>query len=166
MNDTQILDAVERYIRGEMKPDERLQFETLRKSNAEVDQLVVEHTLFLQQLNHFGERKELRSSLNEIHTDLTERGKIDSMKLKGAAKVVYLWKRYRRVAAIAASIAGITALSISALVWAFAPKANSEVDQLKREITHLKNRTNHQRNELATVKNSISENNKNNIVYI
>lgn len=56
MNDIQILDAVERYIRGEMKPDERLQFENLRKSNTEVDQLVVEHTLFLQQLNHFGKK--------------------------------------------------------------------------------------------------------------
>jgi serine protease Do len=106
MNDTQLLDTVERYIRGEMNPDERLQFENLRKSNAELDQLVVEHTLFLQQLNQFGERKELRSSLNEIHTGLTESGKIDSMKLRGSAKVVYLWKRYRRVAAIAASIAG------------------------------------------------------------
>ena len=167
MNDIQILDAVERYIRGEMKPDERLQFEQLRKTNAEVDQLVVEHTLFLQQLNHFGERKELRSSLNDIHTDLTERGKIDSMKLKGTAKIVYLWKRYRRVAAIAASIAGITALTISGLVWAFAPKANSDVDQLKREITDLRNRTNQQRNELTTVQNTITEKEKrkNNIIY-
>ncbi|MCC6307339.1 MAG: serine protease, partial [Chitinophagaceae bacterium] len=90
MDDIKIIDTVERYIRGEMKPDERLQFEQLRKANAEVDQLVVEHTLFLQQLNHFGERKSFRSSLNEIHTDLTEQGKIDSMKLKGKAKVVYL----------------------------------------------------------------------------
>ena len=165
MIDTQLLDTVERYICGEMNPDERLQFENLRKSNAELDQLVVEHTLFLQQLNQFGERKELRSSLNEIHTGLTESGKIDSMKLRGSAKVVYLWKRYRRVAAIAASIAGVTALLISGLVWAFAPKANSDVDQLKREITDLKNKTNQQRNELISVKTSITEKKKNNIVY-
>jgi len=134
MNEIQLLDAIERYIRGEMRSDERLQFETLRKSNAEVDQLVVEHTLFLQQLNHFGGRKQLRTALNDIHTDLTEQGKIDSMKLKGGAKVVYLWKRYRRVAAIAASIAGITALGISALVWAFAPKNNSQTEVLGRKL--------------------------------
>src|SRR6185369_14005537 len=111
-NDIMILDAVERYIRGEMNPDERLHFENLRKTNAEIDQLVVEHTLFLQQLNHFGERKSFRSSLNEIHTDLTEQGKIDSMRLKGKAKVVYLWKRYKRVVAIAAVIAGVTTLGL------------------------------------------------------
>ncbi|MEP6700967.1 MAG: serine protease, partial [Bacteroidota bacterium] len=117
MDDIKILDAVERYIRGEMKPDERLQFENLRKTNSEIDQLVVEHTLFLQQLNHFGERKSFRTSLNNIHTDLTEQGKIDSMKLKGRSKVVYLWKRYKRVAAIAATIAGITTLTFGALIW-------------------------------------------------
>jgi S1-C subfamily serine protease len=165
MDDIKILDTVERYIRGEMKPDERLQFEQLRKSNAEIDQLVVEHTLFLQQLNQFGERKNFRSALNEVHTDLTEQGKIDSMRLKGKAKIVYLWKRYKRVTAIAASIAGITALSISALVWAFAPKANSDFDKLKREISDLKNRTNQQGNEINNVKKSITAEKKNNIIY-
>lgn len=165
MNDIHVLDAVERYIRGEMKPDERLQFENLRKSNSEVDQLVVEHTLFLQQLNHFGERKELLSSLHEVHTDLTETGKIDSMKLKGSAKIVYLWKRYRRVAAIAASIAGITALSISALVWAFAPKSSSDYDTLKREIKDLRNETSRYGNEIRIVKDSIRKQKANNIIY-
>ena len=138
MDDIKILDAVERYIRGEMKPDERLQFENLRKTNAEVDQLVVEHTLFLQQMNHFGERKSFRASLNTVHTDLTEQGKIDSSKLTGKAKVVYLWKRYKRVAAIAASIAGITALSVTALINAFAPKNESaQVTELVSKVKQL-----------------------------
>jgi len=165
MNETQLLETVERYIRGEMSPDERLHFETLRKSSPEVDQLVVGHTLFLQQLNHYGERKDFKSSLNEIHTNLTEQGKIDSMKLKGKAKVLYLWKRYRRVAAIAASIAGITALSISALVWAFAPKNYSDYETLKGEIKNIKDVTAKQGNEITNVKNSISIEKRNNIVY-
>src|SRR5258705_2712744 len=109
MDDIKILDAVEKYIRGEMNPDERLYFENLRKTNSEIDQLVVEHTLFLQQMNRFGEWKKFKSSLHDVHTDLSEQGKINSARLSGKAKVVYLWKRYRRMAAIAASIAGITA---------------------------------------------------------
>jgi S1-C subfamily serine protease len=143
MDEIRTLDAVERYIRGEMKPDERLQFENLRKTNAEVDQLVVEHTLFLQQLNHFGERKKLRTSMNDIHTRLTEQGKIDSMKLEGKAKVVYLWKRYKRVAMIAASIAGITTIAISALVWTFSPKKdNPQITQLVNQVKNLTSKTN------------------------
>jgi serine protease Do len=158
MDDLKILDTVERYIRGEMKPDERLRFENLRKTNPEVDQLVVEHTLFLQQINHYGERKKLKSTLNDIHTDLTEQGKIDSMKLKGKAKVVYLWKRYRRVTAIAASIAGITTLAISVLVLTMAPKTpRNEIEELDRQIKDNTKKTKKLEQDINNVKRNTSE---------
>lgn len=142
MNDTKLLDAVERYINDEMNPEVRLQFENLRKSNSEVDQLVVEHTLFLQQLDQFGQRKSFKASLNEVHTSLTEQGRIDSMKMTGKAKVVYLWKRYKRVAAIAATIAGVTALTVSALVSTFTPKnESSKVTELVSKVKELDQKT-------------------------
>lgn len=156
MDDIKILDTVERYIRGEMTPDERLHFENLRKTSAEIDQLVVEHTLFLQQLNHFGERKNFRSSLNDTHTDLAEQGKIDSMKLKGKAKVVYLWKRYKRVAAIAASIAGITTLTISALVWILSPKPNISVQEMSRQLDGIKQTVKDQKAEVKDIKDQLN----------
>ncbi len=157
MDDIKILDAVERYIRGEMNPDERLHFENLRKTNTEIDQLVVEHTLFLQQMNRFGEWKNFRSSLNTVHTDLAEQGKIESARLKGKAKVVYLWNRYRRVAAIAATIAGITTLAISALVWTITPKTPAaEMEVLKAKINAVENKTKQQDKEINTVKNKIN----------
>src|SRR6185436_19609795 len=134
MEDIQLLEAVERYIRGEMKPDERVYFEQLRKTNPEVDQLVVEHTLFIHQMNELGEVRKFRSTLNEVHTDLSEKGTINSDKLKGKAKIVYLWKRYKRVATIAASIAGITTIIISLLVWSVTPKAEDEVTKLNRKL--------------------------------
>ena len=165
MNDIKISDTVERYIRGEMNPDERLHFENLRKTNSEIDQLVVEHTLFLQQMNRFGEWKKFRSSLNDVHTNLTEQGKINSARLKGKAKVVYLWNRYRRVAAIAASIAGITTLTFSTLVWLITPKNTTEqFDQLNKKITVLDARTKNQGNEISKVKNKINTN-PGNVVY-
>jgi len=34
MDDLRLLDTVERYIKGEMQPDERVHFEQLRKTNA------------------------------------------------------------------------------------------------------------------------------------
>ena len=157
MEDIKILDAVERYIKGEMNPDERLQFENLRKTNAEIDQLVVEHTLFLQQMNRFGEWKKFRSSLNNVHTQLAEQGKIDSTRLKGKAKVVYLFKRYKRVAAIAAVIAGVTTVGISALVNTFSPKAdNAKLTSLSRDIQDIKKQQNVQGHEVNAIKNKIS----------
>jgi S1-C subfamily serine protease len=134
-----ILEAVERYIRGEMNPDERLYFENLRKTNSEIDQLVVEHTLFLQQMNRFGEWKKFKSNLQDVHTDLAQQGKIKADKLKGGAKVAYIWKKYKRVAAIAASIAGVTALTISSLIWSISPKPdNQKLQDLSRDLQRVK----------------------------
>jgi S1-C subfamily serine protease len=139
MEDIKILEAVERYILGQMSPDERVYFEQLRKSNPEIDQAVVEHTFFLQQMNRFDEVKNLKTSLNETHIHLAEKGLIKSPKLHGKAKVVYLFNRYKKTAMIAASIAGITALTMSALVWSFSSSKNndSELNLLNRKITGL-----------------------------
>src|SRR5580704_3690753 len=109
MQDNALLDAVERYIRGEMLPEEKLFFEHVRSTNPDVDQLVVEHTLFLGQFTQYGEIHQLKTRLNEIHQQLSATGQIEQPR---QAKVAVLWKKYKRVIGVAASIAGITALGI------------------------------------------------------
>ena len=132
MQEIAILDSIERYIRGEMLPEERVFFEQLRKSNPAVDQMVVEHTIFLNQMNKFGERKSLKTTLHDIHNELFETGAI---KEEPQAKVVKLWKKYKRVIAVAAFIAGVTALAISGLISYVSPKVNYEkVEILSRQI--------------------------------
>ena len=155
INDVKLLELVERYIKGEMNPDERLYFENLRKTNSEVDQLVVEHTLFLQQMNRFGEWKKFHLLLSDVHTDLAEQGKINSEKLTGKAKVVYLWKRYKRVSAIAASIALLTTLTVSGLVKGFSGSIpNSQYEELNKKFSQLEDKTKKQASEIANIKNS------------
>lgn len=154
MEEIQLIEAVERYIRGEMKTDERVYFEQLRKTNPEVDQLVVEHTLFIHQMNEVGELRKFKSTLNEVHTDLAEKGLINSDRLKGNAKIVYLLKKYKRVAAIAASIAGITTLTISLLVWSLSPKIeSSQVKELVKEVKGLKSKDQELDNKIKDVDN-------------
>ena len=139
--DIKILEAVERYILGQMSPDERVYFEQLRKTNPEIDQAVVEHTFFLQQMNRFEEVKNLKSTLNETHIHLAEKGLIKSPKLKGRAKVAYMMNRYKRTAMVAASIAGITALTMSALIWSLSPgkPANKQdIENLSRDIKDIR----------------------------
>jgi serine protease Do len=156
IEDIKILEAVERYISGQMSPDERVYFEQLRKSNPEVDQAVVEHTFFLQQMNRFDEVKNFKSILNETHVHLGEKGLIKAPRLKGKAKVVYLYNRYKRISAIAASIAGITALTISALVWSLSPaQQKTEIDYLSGEIKAIKTQNARQDKEINNVKNNI-----------
>jgi len=136
MEDMKLLETVERYILGQMSPDERVYFEQLRKSNPEIDQAVVEHTFFLQQMNRFDETRKLKSNLNDTHIHLAEKGLIKSPKLRGKAKVVYLYNRYKRVSLIAASIAGITALTISAMVWSLSP--SKPINDVKDDVNLLK----------------------------
>jgi S1-C subfamily serine protease len=156
MEDLQMLEAVERYIRGEMKPDERVYFEQLRKTNPEVDQLVVEHTMFIHQMNELGERRKFRSALNDAHTDLAEKGLIDSARLTGNAKLVYLWKKYKRVAAIAASIAGITTITISLLVWSLSPKPDQKIQDLSRDLENVKKEQRVQKAAVNNLQNNIN----------
>ena len=155
MSEHNLLETVERYIRGEMNPDERAHFENYRKTHAEVDLLVVEHTLFLQQLNRFGEWKKFKESLKSVHTDLAEAGKIQSTRLAGKARVQYLWNRYKRVGAIAASIAGLTTLSITAVVLFFSSNGNgTQFEELNRKYNWLANQSKKQDTEIDQIKKS------------
>lgn len=158
MEDLRLIEAVEKYITGKMSPDERVYFEQLRKTNPEIDQLVVEHTFFMQQLNRFDQTRQFKSTLTDIHTDLSEKGLIKSPKLQGRAKVAYLFNRYKRTAAIAASIAGLTALSISALVWLAAdgtPASKKNYEYLNTQIKELKGENRLQNREINRLKTGI-----------
>src|SRR4030095_3131414 len=133
MEELQMLDAVERYIRGQMNPQEKEYFEQLRKSNPDVDQLVVAHTMFLNQLNKYGEQKDFKAVLNDVHHELVDAGEIKERAPQ--AKVVDLFRRNKKVWAVAASIAGITALVMAGMVSYYSTKDNTaKIEELKREF--------------------------------
>jgi len=159
MNELTILDAIERYIRGEMLPEERVFFEQLRKSNPSVDQMVVEHTIFLNDMSQYGETKELKSRLHEIHSDLVASGEINEQR---PAKVITLWKKYKKVVGVAAAIAGITALGISSIVSYVSPsKGNPKIDS---KIDLLDRRISRQENILNNVTFRLDSNNTNTVI--
>jgi S1-C subfamily serine protease len=158
MEDLKILEAIERYINGQMSADERMYFEQLRKTNPEIDQAVVEHTFFLQQINRFDSRRKFKGLLNDVHIDLAEKGAIKSPRLQGKAKVVYLFNRYKRVAAIAASIAGITALTISVLIASLDPgkPTKQDLQVLNRKIQKLEEQNKVHENAINNIGDKVS----------
>lgn len=148
MEDIVLLEAVERYITGQMSPEEKAWFKQLRESTPEIDQMVVEHRLFLHQLDAFGEHAALKHTIAAAHSNLLQKGEIhegEEKTIKG--RVIQLFHRYKKVTAIAASIAGVTALGISMLVAALSPNINkSEYEQLKRTINQVAITTNNLKN--------------------
>ena len=156
MDDILLLQAVERYMKGEMSSQEKAFFEDLRKTNPEIDQLAVEHTFFLNELNKNSTAKNYRHSLQEVQTKLTEEGVISKSSLKGKAKVVYLWKKYKRTAAVAASIAGIVSVLTVALAAVYNNnRSNPELVKLSKDIEGLKQGQTATNNELNEVKTKI-----------
>jgi len=148
MEEIQVLEAVEKYIRGEMTQEEKAFFEELRKTNPEVDQLVVEQTMFYNQLGNFSDWKNYKSALHDVHNHLLENGEI---KVEAPKAVVReLWKKYKRVMAVAATIAGVTTFLIASSVSIYTRKKNlEEIQQLRRDFSReVTSKTNDVRKEV------------------
>lgn len=141
MDRLQLLDAVERYLGNEMSPEERHSFEELRKTNPEVDLFVVEHSLFVNQLEKFGDQKNFRTTLHEVHNELVGKGVIRESAPK--AVLHQLWKKHKRVMAVAASIAGITTLLIAGMLSYYSRKVNTaELQQLSKKFENTERKVN------------------------
>ena len=135
MDDILILDAIERYRSGDMTPQEKLFLEELRKNNPDIDQMAVEHIFFLQQMEKVADTRALKNSLNEVESKLITEGVIAKKELSGRAKIVYLWNRYRRVIAVAASIAVLVSLFTVGMVSIYTgTKDDPKITQLKAKI--------------------------------
>lgn len=156
MDEILLTDAAERYLKGEMTADEKAMFEQLRQTNPEVDQMVVEHAFFLQELERYAGVRDVKHSLHEVHNQLLQDGAIKEEELSGTAKVVNLWKRYKRTITIAASIAGVTALSISGMTLLFAPK-NPKQEILQLVNAKLKNYEQKQTQQDTKINNAINK---------
>ncbi|MDB5211558.1 MAG: trypsin-like peptidase protein [Sediminibacterium sp.] len=139
MDDILLLEAIERYLNGDMDAAERDYFETLRKNTPEIDQMVVEHSMFLHQMDIYSVHRNLKLSLQSTHAKLLERGEVnEGGELTTKGKVIQLWNKYKKVTAIAASAGGAIALVISGLMVYFAPVNNSQLEQLSSDMSVVK----------------------------
>lgn len=156
MDQNQIAEIVEKYLKGEMDDQDRRAFEEMRKSNPELDQTVVEYQYFFDQMERYGEVKKFKSNLYDTHHTLQENGEIREFQLKGKTMIINLWSRYRRVVAVAASIAVITALFTSGMITLFSPKTPiRDIEELRRKVSNLEKQSSSQRAEFNKIKTKI-----------
>jgi serine protease Do len=120
MDDILLIQSIERYLANEMQPAEKAYFEELRKNTPEIDQMVVEHTMFLHQMDNFSSRTSFKHSLNEVHIKLLSIGDINEGQQQTIkTKVVSIFNKYKKVTAIAAAVGGGIALFTSMLVSSY-----------------------------------------------
>ncbi len=161
MDDILLLDAIERYKNGEMSAQEITFLEELRKNNPEIDQLVVEHNFFIAEVEKYGEVKNFKHTLYEVEGKMIDEGIMSKPVLKGKAKVVNLWSRYKRVAGLAAGIAGIVSVLTIGLASIFNKTTNPDIDKLSRKVENLEKGQNKTVSELNEVKGKINKINPN-----
>lgn len=142
MEDSLLIDAVERFVKGEMPEQERIYFEDLRKNNPELDQAVVEHMFFLNELNTYSATRNFKHTLHEVETKLADEGFVFRAPLKGKAKVIQLWNKYKRTVAVAASIAGVVSLCIGTVVTAVNNNPETDIKPLVDIIKQQEAKTN------------------------
>src|SRR5512139_3065455 len=101
MDQILLLDAAERYLRGEMNDQEKANFEELRKTNPEVDQFVVEHHFFIEELSRYATVKRFKANLYDVHHTMKESGEISEYQPAEKGILVQFWDKYRRTIAVA-----------------------------------------------------------------
>ncbi len=152
MDEVLLIETVERYLSGEMTQKEKIFFEEIRKNDPAVDQLVVEHSFLFNELEKQANIKAYKHSLYEVENKLTEEGIISKLQLSGKAKVVFLWKKYKRSIAVAASIAGVVSIVTTALISTYNTKAG------KNEINYLIAKVKKTDNEVNEIKKTLHQN--------
>jgi len=156
MDQLQLAELVERYLKGEMDSQEKLAFEQMRMNQPELDQMVVEFHYFLEEMERYGEIRRFKSNLYDTHHTLQETGEIKELKLDTRSRIINMWNKYRRVVAVAASIAGITAIFISGMLSLFTPKAPfQDIEELRRKVSNLEKQSSNQRAEFNRFKTKI-----------
>jgi hypothetical protein len=157
MDDILLLEAIERYLSGEMNTDERNYFEALRKQTPEIDQMVVEHNMFLHQMKYYAANRNIKHTLHEIHSTLLIKGDInEGGELPTRGKVIQFWNKYKRITAIAASVGGVIALFISGLAVYFSTTVNDpKLQQLGKDLEAVKRSQQYQGSIINEVKSKI-----------
>jgi S1-C subfamily serine protease len=160
MDDILLLEAIEKYLNGEMTSEERSYFENLRKKTPEIDQMVVEHNMFMHQMDLYVAHSNIKHTLHNVHSNLLSKGDInEGGELPTRGKLIQFWNKYKRVTAIAASVGGVIALFISGLAIYFSSVVTDpKLQQLGKDLEAVKKSQQYQGSIINEVKSKIPTN--------
>ncbi|RFS19818.1 serine protease [Chitinophaga silvatica] len=138
-DDMILLHEIERYLEGEMSEAERIAFDELRRTNPIIDQQVAEHQLLLQQLEQFGNRKNLQAKMDAIHNNLDiPQLRNQAQAENQLAKRLTIRRRTITNLAAAACIALVTSLSTIAVMQHEAKKkSTAQYEDVRRVLNNI-----------------------------
>jgi serine protease Do len=162
MEDIQLLETIEKYLSGELSDQERTEFDIIRQKSADIDQMVVEHKLFLDQMENYAKRINVSHTSKQVFSTLLANGEWAPIEAATEpTKVIQLWSKHKKVITIAASFGGFFAVFTSIIVMYLSPSLNgSQLLQLSKAVEVIKKNQQAQGHLLNEVKTKVPENAK------
>ena len=137
--DNEVFYWIERYLTGDMTPEEFSHFEMLLSNDASLKSKVERQRAFTGVLTEYGKRKSLLATLNKFHAELPL-AELTNQYLPQDTKFYQLWKKHRVGLAVAASVL-ILAISGSMIFMNLLKMEgqSTQVRALKRDMEGIKN---------------------------
>jgi S1-C subfamily serine protease len=132
-----ILDLLDRYAKGSLTPEELVALEDRMKHDADFRKKALEHAGIVDALRFYGQRKEIRESLDAIHQEVI----LDPEVTATVAPVKSLssgnGKRYWPAVGIAASVALISILGTLFMTQSLENKQTAYYKELRRNVEQI-----------------------------
>ncbi|RYE17539.1 MAG: hypothetical protein EOP42_32110 [Sphingobacteriaceae bacterium] len=109
MNELQLLDLIERYLRNELSEQEELEFDLLRKKDPSVNERIAVHQQFIKTMTDWQQRLDFETKLNAIHEEINIDVVKEALGIR-ENRVITLWRNHHSKISVAASIAIFTVM--------------------------------------------------------
>ncbi|MFT4203598.1 MAG: serine protease [Chitinophagaceae bacterium] len=111
---------------------------------------------FLHAMSDYGQKKALAQTIHSIYKESPDQDEAVPTTDAAGSKVVNIFAKYRKMTAVAACIAGLTALVITVITLYISPAKNqSELQQLSREVEKIKKAQAYQSSKIMEVASKV-----------
>lgn len=144
------------YIRGEMGPEERKEFELYCKENPSDASHYREHQALLQKLNEYQNRIDFRAKLDRVSANVN----LSELKGKNESNtIISLWKKYGATALVAASVALLIVLSTLWMSGFYrnVKDSTSKYSALKRDMNRIQSNVNAQNKVINNISSNVQK---------
>jgi serine protease Do len=130
-SDQELFELLERFLNGELSPDERALLENKMDSDVLFRTKVEEHVEFLRSVRQYGEREKIKSFLDTFHRELSLENPLrNSSQESGSVLSKNLWS----LLGVAASVAVFCIIGTWFVIDSMEPDSKSNFRELRRSV--------------------------------
>ncbi|RYE25970.1 MAG: hypothetical protein EOP42_21060 [Sphingobacteriaceae bacterium] len=136
MNELQLLDWIERYLRNELSEQESLEFELLRKKDPGINSRIAAHQQLIKTMADWQQRLDFETKLNAIHEEINIDAVKEALGIR-ENRIITLWRNHHSKISVAASIAIFTVM-MTLFFTGYFRNQQSYYSALRRDLDNVK----------------------------